>query len=322
MSHPATHRLHCQNCGAPLGGPYCSKCGQHDVDYHRSFGHVLEDALEGVLHFDGKFFGSARYIFTRPGFLTTEFNAGRRTRYANPIRVYFFASFLLFAVSVLLEPSRSGEAARAGAPARAGAAQKAPGSGAGQPMVSVDELLAETRSPTPPPKAGTTAGTPAPDAAKDEGEGWTRFGVNGSTRLSTRELGREISHFVPTALFFCLPFLALVLKLVYIRSGRLYVEHLIFALHVQALAFLSIVVIRVVAALGRLAHVGAGEATATVLSLGMSFLIFRAFQNVYGQSLGRTLVKFALVCGAYAAILLAAILAVAVLSAYLLARSA
>jgi hypothetical protein len=54
----------------------------------------VEDGLEGILHFDGKFFTSARYIFTRPGFLTTEFIAGRRARYMHPVRLYFFASFL------------------------------------------------------------------------------------------------------------------------------------------------------------------------------------------------------------------------------------
>jgi len=69
-------RPHCLNCGSPLNGPYCSKCGQHDVDYCGSFWHLTEDALEGALHYDGKFFKRARYIFTRPGFLTTEFVAG------------------------------------------------------------------------------------------------------------------------------------------------------------------------------------------------------------------------------------------------------
>lgn len=118
--HPPSQRAHCQNCGAPLSGPYCSRCGQKDVDYNRSFWHIVEDGLEGLLHFDGKFFLSARYIFTRPGFLTAEFVAGRWARYMHPVRLYVFASFLFFAVSVLA----GHRASPAGNPAASAAAGK------------------------------------------------------------------------------------------------------------------------------------------------------------------------------------------------------
>ena len=98
--HPTTHRAHCQNCGAALTGPYCAQCGQHDVDYHRSIWHIVEDSIEGFFHLDGKFFRTVRYLFTRPGFLTREFIAGRRERYANPIRFYIFVSFVFFVIPV------------------------------------------------------------------------------------------------------------------------------------------------------------------------------------------------------------------------------
>jgi hypothetical protein len=85
-----------------LAGPYCSACGQHDIDYHRSIGHLVEDSLEGVLHYDGRFIATVRYGFTRPGYLTREFNAGRRIRYTHPLRFYVFASFLYFLVTSFL----------------------------------------------------------------------------------------------------------------------------------------------------------------------------------------------------------------------------
>src|SRR5580698_10261012 len=104
-SNTSAGRSNCQNCGAPLHGPYCAACGQHDVDYHRSLGPILEDSLEGMLHFDGKFFRTVRLLFTKPGFLTKEFIAGRRVSYTQPLRLYIFASLLYFASGVAFSPS-------------------------------------------------------------------------------------------------------------------------------------------------------------------------------------------------------------------------
>src|SRR5690606_15431377 len=42
---------------------------------------------------------------------------------------------------------------------------------------------------------------------------------------------------VPTAMLFFLPLIALVLKVLYLFSGRYYVEHLIFTLHFHSAAF-------------------------------------------------------------------------------------
>ncbi|HWA09450.1 MAG TPA: DUF3667 domain-containing protein [Opitutaceae bacterium] len=104
MVHAAGHST-CLNCGAPLLGPYCSQCGQHDVDYHRSLRFFAEDALENFLHFDGRFLITVRCLFVLPGFLTMEFLAGRRARYASPLRFYLLTSFLAF-FAVSLAPVR------------------------------------------------------------------------------------------------------------------------------------------------------------------------------------------------------------------------
>ena len=113
-SNTSAGRSNCQNCGAALHGPYCAACGQHDVDYHRSLWPILEDALEGFLHIDGKFFRTVRLLFTRPGFLTQEFNAGRRVAYTQPLRLYIFASLLFFAANVVkTRPPTEAEIARA-----------------------------------------------------------------------------------------------------------------------------------------------------------------------------------------------------------------
>ncbi len=88
----------CENCGAGLSGPYCAQCGQHDVDYHRSFRHLIHEILENLFHFEGKFLVTVAWLVAKPGQLTKEFNAGRRQAQLNPLRFYLFVTVLFFFV--------------------------------------------------------------------------------------------------------------------------------------------------------------------------------------------------------------------------------
>jgi Protein of unknown function (DUF3667) len=293
--HKTAHRSHCSNCGSPLTGAYCAKCGQHDVDYHRSIGPIMEDALEGFIHFDGKFFKSVRYIFARPGFLTKEFIAGRRTRYTHPVRFYIFASFLYFAVHLMTShPPASSEAAAAPQGAEAASAAKDTGGNAAAPATSK-------------PLVSSTA------FRRD-------FGLDG--KLDRRALATEIGHLMPSMFFFCLPLLAAVLMLAYRTSGRYYIEHLIFAFHVQAFGFLAALIDEIGEALLRLAGVGDPSLLGFLTFCGAALLIYRAFRVVYGQGRFKTLLKMAMVGGAYGLFLLIGVVLVALASAFIVSRGA
>jgi hypothetical protein len=87
---------HCENCGAPLSGPYCGQCGQAAIDYRRSFGQVLVDVLNEFLNWDSKFFATIALLIVKPWRLTNEFVAGHRVRYVHPLRLYLLASILFF----------------------------------------------------------------------------------------------------------------------------------------------------------------------------------------------------------------------------------
>src|SRR5881296_1407627 len=110
---------HCENCGAHLTGHYCGQCGQAAVDYRRSFRHVIADVLESFLNWDSKFFATIALLIFKPWRLTNEFLAGKRVRYANPLRLYLLASILFFfAVNygtrgVKFEPGKIGPKDRA-----------------------------------------------------------------------------------------------------------------------------------------------------------------------------------------------------------------
>jgi hypothetical protein len=294
--HSSSGRSHCQNCGAALSGPYCSACGQHDVDYHRSLWPILEDSLEGFLHVDGKFFRTVRWLFTRPGLLTREFIAGRRVTYTQPLRLYIFASFLYFAGTLVLkQPPSQAEISRA----------KADAAEAIKSNASESAALAKD--------ASAKAPQPATSAI---GKVFERL-----QREDPKDVTREMQHLSPTMAFFCLPFLATVLLYAYKGSGRVYVEHLIFALHLQAFFFLAALATDIAKAVIRLASVPLAELLGFLAFLGSALLIYRAFRAVYGQGRWMTIFKMAIVGLAYGIVLLAGIVLTSITAALLVLGS-
>lgn len=92
----------CANCAYPFQpeepDEFCPRCGQQNHDINLSVGHVLEEGLEGVFHFDSKVFRTLGLLLFKPGQLTRRFLAGQRVPYVPPIRLYVFISFLFFLV--------------------------------------------------------------------------------------------------------------------------------------------------------------------------------------------------------------------------------
>lgn len=103
----------CLNCGASLSGEYCQHCGQkkvhrHDFSLRHFFGHLVHE----FTHLDGnKILKTLLTLVFRPGLLTSEYLAGRKGSYLNPIRIYltFSALYFLFAWGVLLNTRGSAE---------------------------------------------------------------------------------------------------------------------------------------------------------------------------------------------------------------------
>jgi len=89
---------------------------------------------------------------------------------------------------------------------------------------------------------------------------------------------------LPKLMFVLLPLLAFVLKVLYFGSGRFYVEHVIFTMHVQAFAFL--VAIPAVATHSQILGAATG-----IWILGYELV---AMRKVYAQSWGKTILKFSL----------------------------
>jgi len=88
----------CLNCNAAIYGRFCHVCGQENLEPHESFWHLVTHFLFDLIHFDGKFFSTLRYLLFKPGYLSTEHLIGRRADYLHPIRMYIFTSAFFFLI--------------------------------------------------------------------------------------------------------------------------------------------------------------------------------------------------------------------------------
>lgn len=100
---------YCKNCGTPLEGMYCYRCGQYALDAEQPFWKYIRQYFENVYQFDTKIWRTLWYMFTRPGFLTAEFNAGKINSYVHPFRLYMCISVVFFAVFFMLVGERAND---------------------------------------------------------------------------------------------------------------------------------------------------------------------------------------------------------------------
>lgn len=97
MSHAKLRKeTDCLNCGAELQGRYCHICGQQNLETKETFWGLVTHFVYDITHFDGKFFSTLKFLLFRPGFLSLEFQRGRRASYLDPIKMYVFTSAVFF----------------------------------------------------------------------------------------------------------------------------------------------------------------------------------------------------------------------------------
>jgi hypothetical protein len=197
----------CANCGAPLGGRYCSGCGQEARSLHQPLRGLVAEWAGDVLAFDSRLARTFRRLVRRPGGLTVDVWEGRRARYVPPLRLYLFVSFFFFVILAWLDVPLStmnvdGRAVHGG-----GAVVGA--------RATPEELDALSQQGLP--------GRLLVAALRDP-QGFER---------------RLLDHF-PVAVFLLVPVLASLLQLLLRPARRFWLEHLVFALHVHTFGLFAL----------------------------------------------------------------------------------
>ena len=96
----------CTNCGAQSADLYCARCGERQPGHHDlSVGHFVHDLVHEFVHLDSKLFRTLRDLITRPGFVTEEYFAGRKSRYIPPLRLFLALFALQFLAFTFYKPA-------------------------------------------------------------------------------------------------------------------------------------------------------------------------------------------------------------------------
>lgn len=306
----------CLNCGTALNPAvdnFCTQCGQlNNVKKESALG-LVRELVGDFLHLDSKVTRSLLPLLFRPGYLTLDYNNGRRVRYFHPVRMFLTLTVIMFIITGLQQ--------------RPSAVKKksAPGSTTGlshsgdHPAINGNDsatyaayeqdiksrILSEVdtsdndnsdinwyfgdrKIPMDTVQQLIEAGT------MNEEEMMDYLGIEKtflkklvfSQIVHKQQQGFErledyYKEKLPWMLFLLMPVFAFVLYLVYIRKKIFFVDHLIHAFHLHSAVFLVISV-------SGLLHLLTQRETEWLL-LYIPFYYFASVHRVYGQSWIKTL---------------------------------
>jgi hypothetical protein len=95
----------CTNCGG-ASSDYCVRCGERQPGHHDlSVAHFAHEVVHEFVHLDSKLFRTLRDIVVKPGFLTEEYFAGRKSRYIAPLRLFLTLFALQFLAFTFYQPA-------------------------------------------------------------------------------------------------------------------------------------------------------------------------------------------------------------------------
>ena len=268
----------CKNCETEFSGHFCPNCGQAVKDYDKPFSFLFYNFIGDFFAFDTRFFKSLLALLVRPGFLTKEYFAGRRVRYAPPIRLFIFVSFVLFlllqtytnkglttvldsdlkdgkvkldSTSLVLADSIMNEVNEELSTEEKLAVDSIIGTNG----ISVDsvgpedldfKLNLESFRDTKDLRHSLLKFSNTLEEKLDEEEDpEKRAELREQIRLcrSPESAMAKILQYISWAFFLLLPIFALLLKLIYIRRKFNYMRHLIFSIHIHAFIYLIMILV-------------------------------------------------------------------------------
>lgn len=312
----------CLNCGATVQGRYCQNCGQENIEPKQSFWHLVVHFFEDITHFDGKFFSSLKYLIKKPGFLSEEFVSGRRVAYLNPIRMYIFTSalffFILFAFGNpaiesnindrTLEEIQKMDSLEFDQFTRNINERDDHGN---KPMTRSEfqhylDTLTQPSAIFKSKYSTIEAFDSAVIKGQQEKPGWLerkwkirkielseKYG--GDPKLIFKAVLEKFVHSLPQLLFVSLPFLGLILMLLYINNKRLYyTDHFIFGLHLYIFLFVVLFLVFILKKLEIHFHLPFLSVVRSSFLFVFWIYLVLAMRRFYKQSWVKTVLKFIL----------------------------
>ena len=215
----------CLNCGKPLMGSYCGNCGQKAKELRRPFFRLSREAISSLFELDGRSFRTLFYLLAKPAHLSKEYFSGRRMQYTPPLRLFLVISVSFFLLVSFYTSIRSME-----------------GILSANHEISGEEVSASTDDDEDPlaPTLAFVESINLPFFDEQTNTNLRRaMSAQAETNINSMiedpsEFFRGYLEYITVFILLMIPLLALIQKLIYIRSGHFYVEHLVLTLHNHA----------------------------------------------------------------------------------------
>ncbi len=286
----------CANCNTPLAGEnFCPNCGQKNTRPDLNFGHFLSESISTFFAFDNRFFITLHHLFRYPGKVPKDFVSGKRIAYLNPIRIYLVTSILLIFIgsSDLINSDKQiiNTSVNTTEKEELTEQRKEELKTIWKTTDNSDDISLGDRMEAFVMHYPETTQKIAFDSLGIKDTWKNDITYSTRTKRLTFDEGRFNDWFISKLvwiLFLFLPFLAVWLKLVYIRRNIHYLSHLFFSFYSQA-AFFMLLSIGLL-----LIPVIEGIGVFCAFALFSVYLIL-ALKKFYGQSWGKSIFKFFLI---------------------------
>ena len=321
---------HCLNCSTKLDGftKYCPHCGQSAHDGKLPLFQIFREFFSEQLNLDGRLPASLRAFLT-PGRLSVEYFAGKRKQHVNPFRLFLLIIILALAALELtgIDLEEVSDVDVAWYTGKKDALQVLDSLSVildnrlvgtqydsirdsirmdlqnqlriESDSVSINENLVLLWEKRPLKVSVWDFNNLSPEDLLDKYHVkglFNRLILHQEIKLiqSPKSLVSYVVSNIPWIILGFLPFIALILKVLYIRRNRFYVEHLVFSLDIHSAFLIGIILLSIVNFI-----VPAFEISILWLVLFYMIYITLAMRRFYGQSWTKTILKFIIIVITY-----------------------
>jgi Protein of unknown function (DUF3667) len=277
--------LDCRNCGTSAPGRYCPECGQETDPTPPTFSEFVKQFFGNYIAVKGSLIQTLWRLVSRPGALTADYLDGRRRRYVLPLRFYLTVSVIVFIIFGLLTSFTTTEMVKIDAKDLS----------SGNVVFFSDEHSIKF-------KDGAIECKGIPDWLCRRAN--AKFGSKASLQTLITTLPERMIRYWAYAMFILVPLYAALLKLLYVRRGRTYGEHIVFALHIHTMWLLL--------ALLAMAH----DTISGFALLAMPVYTVLALRRVYRDGWFKVVIRSALISLIYLVLASIAVAVVAIIALF------
>jgi len=210
----------CPNCENQFDKDFdfCPHCGQVNKKQNLNIGYFISEFLSANFNLDSKIYQTFKLLIYSPAKLTTDFFAGKRTRYIPPVRLYLLISLVYFFVLSISLQNKSDDV-----------------------LIAPSIVTEDTKDSIAYSHENLDSVLSEMEANKDSVDVAERMIISKLKALNSdagkRSFKQMLQKYTSLGMFILIPLTALIFFMLF-HKNTYYIEHLIFSIQLQSLVFL------------------------------------------------------------------------------------